>query len=235
MRILLTGFDAFDNADANPSQLAVERVSAELLESVDMPKGAEVKVDVLATCCNEAWHKLEAEVRALPKGEQFAIVLSGYAGNRNRVCLERFALNTRAYRIYDNKGHKWQEDYIDPEAPDAIRAALPLRELIEELESKGIAADVSNYAGTFVCNETYFRAMQKYNRAKNCAGVLFVHVPPPIDYVGVNPDGKPPETDERGVELTDRAISEFARALAIICKFIAVRAASREEVVAQRD
>jgi pyroglutamyl-peptidase len=233
MRILMTGFDAFEKADVNPSQLAIERVDEALLRAAGVPDGVEVKTDVLATCCNEAWHKVEAQVRAVPRGEDFAILLTGYAGNRNRVCLERFALNNRSYRIYDNKGHKWQEEYIDKDAPDALRSKLPLPDLVQELENQGIAADVSNYAGTFVCNETYFRAMQKYNENPRCKGVLFVHVPPPIDYAGVNPEGKAPENDEEGVKQTDQAISEFARAYAIIAGFVAAR--QKQEVVAQSE
>jgi pyrrolidone-carboxylate peptidase len=151
------------------------------------------------------------------------------AGNRDRVCLERFALNARAYRIDDNKGHRWQEEYIDHKAPDALRCKLPLKQMVEELEANGISADISNYAGTFVCNETYFRAMQKWQQQPNCKGIIFVHVPQPIDYVGTNPDKKVPETVEETGEMYDKAVSEFARAFALIAKFIAENGSKKEK------
>lgn len=226
MRILITGFDAFDSADVNPSQQAVERLDVRLLRDA----GVEAGVHVLRTCCNEAWLKVQAEVSAMAAGgEEFAVVLTGFAGNRDRICLERFALNTRAYRIDDNNGHKWQEEHIDENAPDALRCKLPLFELAESLNSSGFAADISNYAGTFVCNETYFRAMQKWHDKPECKGVLFVHIPHPIDYVGTNPDKKVPETTEELVDLSEKAIGEFAKAFAHIATYIAASSRKRTE------
>jgi pyroglutamyl-peptidase len=231
MRILITGFDAFDTADVNPSQQAVERVDAGLLRSAGVPESVIAKTHTLATCCNEAWFKVQAEVSALGgDGEDFAVVMTGFAGNRNKICLERFALNTRAYRIDDNQGHKWQDEHIDPDAPDAIRCKLPLFELMDSLNSDGFQADISNYAGTFVCNETYFRAMQKWQNQPNCKGIIFVHIPQPIDYTGTNPDQKVPETVEEIEEISEKAINEYARAFAHIAKFIVVKAAAKQTV-----
>lgn len=224
MHIILTGFDAFDGSDVNPSQVAVERVNSQLLRDLGIAEGVVAGTHTLVTCCNEAWAKVQAEVAAVAGKQDFAIILTGMAGNRDRVCLERFALNARAYRIDDNRGHRWQDEFIDHKAPDAIRCALPLAKIVEELERNDIRADVSNYAGTFVCNETYFRAMQKWQNQPNCKGIIFVHVPQAIDYVGVNPDKKVPETVEETAEIFDKAIAEFARAFALIAKCIAENA-----------
>jgi pyroglutamyl-peptidase len=221
MHIIFTGFDAFDGSDVNPSQVAVERLDRGLLRDVGVPHDVFEVTHTLVTCCNEAWAKVQAEVRAVAsKGEDFALILTGMAGNRDRICLERFALNVRAYRIDDNHGHRWQEEYIDSTAPDALRCQLPLFKIVEELEHNGVRADISNYAGTFVCNETYFRAMQKWQQLPNCKGIIFVHVPQPIDYVGTNPDKKVPENIDETGEMYDKAISEFRRAFAIIAKCV---------------
>jgi pyroglutamyl-peptidase len=221
MRILITGFDAFDTTDVNPSQQAVERLNEGLLRSAGVAEAVIAKTHTLATCCNEAWCTVQAEVSALAAGgEEFAVLMTGFAGNRNKICLERFALNTRAYRIDDNQGHKWQEEYLDEKAPDAIRCKLPLFELMESLNGSGFQADISNYAGTFVCNETYFRTLQKWQDDPNCRGIIFIHVPDPIDYTGTNPDQKVPETSQEIEGIREKALDEYARAFAHIVKFI---------------
>lgn len=238
MRVLITAFDAFDSADVNPSEQAVALLEKHLRgESAvstaeddgefKLPDAVNVQTQVLVTCCNDAWQALDKAVSGLPSNESFAIVMAGVAGNRTRICLERFALNVRSYRVDDNHGHRWQEEYIDKNAPDALRARLPLFDLCDHLNRNGLMADISNYAGSFVCNETYFRAMQKWHGDSRCEGIIFIHVPHPIDYVGTNANAKVPETVEEAGTLTDCALEDYARALLEIVKFISMKATAR--------
>jgi pyroglutamyl-peptidase len=179
VRCIITGFDAFGGAEYNPSQLAVELLPDILPDST--PPIALTKA-VLTTCCDEAWTLLQKEFAQVGEDERFLILLSGVAEARDTICLERFALNVRQYRLLDNRGHQWHEEHIDQQGPDAIRTALPLKELVADLHDKGYRVEISNYAGSFVCNETYYRAMRKWQKDKRCAGVLFVHLPSPARY-----------------------------------------------------
>src|SRR6185437_13907755 len=106
MRFILTGFDPFDGAEMNPSQLAIERIR-EVTSHDSQPIAAE-KV-VLSTCCDEAWSLLQKEVAQIPQGERFAIVMAGLAQTREAISLERFGLNVRTYRVADNRGHRYDE------------------------------------------------------------------------------------------------------------------------------
>lgn len=236
LRVLLTAFDAFDSADVNPSEQAVQLLQQRLGETpvppsddgeFRLPDAVNIQTEVLVTCCDDAWQKLDRAAQAIPQDESFAIVMAGLAGNRTRICLERFALNVRSYRVDDNNGHRWQEEYIDKNAPDALRCRLPLFDLCDHLNRNGLMADISNYAGSFVCNETYFRAMQKWGSSSRCQGIIFIHVPNPIDYVGTNPDAEVPQTVERAQAISERAIMEYARSLMEVVKFISMKATAR--------
>jgi pyroglutamyl-peptidase len=171
---IITGFDPFDGADSNPSQLAVESLPHVLSESEPAVTLSRV---VLTTCCDEAWTLLQKETAQLGANTRFFILLAGVAAAREAIYLERFALNVRQYRILDNRGHQWHDEYIEPKGPDALRTVAPLSEMVAKLREKGHLADISNYAGAFVCNETYYRAMYKWHPNPLCAGVLFAHLP----------------------------------------------------------
>lgn len=173
MRVFITGFDPFGRFKTNPSEQAVELLPRSVKineESVKLSRG------ILPTCCSGGWEKLKAMVKPEP-GEPYAVILCGMASTRAKITVERFALNTRHYFKPDNGDHAWDDEYIDPHGPDAIRTKVPLHPLVEWLIERGIAADISSFAGVYVCNETYYKALSTWQNDKNCMGVLFVHVP----------------------------------------------------------
>lgn len=175
MKVIVTGFDAFGTHELNPSQQAVD----ELPEFIKFKNGTEelrVAKLTLPTCCIDAWETLSKEVESEPE-MPYAIILSGLADTRDKICLERFALNVRQFRMPDNRGHQWDDEQIHDNGPDALRSRLPLRQLYEHLDKNGYAVDISNYAGTFVCNETYYRSLHRWQDDPRCRGILFVHVP----------------------------------------------------------
>lgn len=173
-QVIVTGFDPFHTHRSNPSQLAVEQLS----DTVKIDEATKVRVAklVLPTCCEGAWEQLQPAVDEISSGP-FFLLLSGLADNRDHICLERFALNVRYYRKPDNSGHTHHDEFLE-DGPDAIRTSLPLFELDKLLHRKRIPSDISNYAGTFICNETYYRSLNRWQSNKNCKGVIFVHVPP---------------------------------------------------------
>lgn len=175
VKVIVTGFNPFGSYSANPSQEAV----LELPDIVKFDdKSPEVRVAklILPTCCLEAFQTLSGEVAA-SQDESFALVLSGVAGSQDKICLERFALNVRDFRMPDNNGHIWDEEHIELDGPDALRTRVPLKDLCQHLKNAGFACDISNHAGTFVCNETYYRSLFSWQDNPNCRGILFVHVP----------------------------------------------------------
>ncbi len=179
-RVLVAGFDAFDKLDANPSQTIVETLGT----SIKLPgRKDEVLLDtlVLPTCCSKAWGKLKRKMDA-NKNEYSAVILTGVAAKREKISLERFALNIRDYRIKDNGGHQYLDELIEEDAPDALKTSFPLAAMSKALLKSGVVCEVSNHAGTFICNEVYYKALFYQEKLKQPAQVLFVHLPLPKMY-----------------------------------------------------
>ncbi len=175
IKVIVSGFDAFGGNSVNPSEKAVERLP-NFVKFDDETEAAPVAKLTLPTCCSDAWSILRAKVEQDSESD-FAVLLSGLAETRDKICLERFALNVRDFRIPDNNGHQWDEGFISPEAPDAIRSKTNIGGITKHLNRLGFAADISYNAGTFICNETYFRSLESWQDNPRCRGVLFVHFP----------------------------------------------------------
>ena len=84
-------------------------------------------------------------------------------------------------RIPDNAGRQPIDEPVWPGAPAAYFSSLPIKAIVQALRSQGLPASVSNTAGTFVCNHTFFTLMHLLHTG--AAGTPpgarggFVHVP----------------------------------------------------------
>lgn len=193
MEIIVTGFDPFGEYSSNPSADAMNLL-LDYVVTDDERSRIPVAKKVLPTCCSDSWQQLEQLVGER-QSKPFLLLITGFADRADKIELERFALNTRQYRIPDNNKHTHQDEYLDPSAPEAYRTKLPLTQLEAELAQSGYLCKISNFAGTFICNEIYFRSMQKWHENPNCVGVLFVHVPPPEKHQEARAKAELPELD----------------------------------------
>lgn len=172
-RCLITGFDAFGKYASNPSQ----RIAELLPEEFKIPRtnlSVEIDTLVIPTCCKQSW-KLIA--KQLSKSDYSSLILVGLAGGRKRIGLERFALNIRDYGIKDNNGHKYDGTPIYDGEAEALKTDLPLTHLRDTLRKKNIPVEVSNFAGSFICNEVYYQGLRHKEKNGDLKSVLFVHVP----------------------------------------------------------
>jgi pyroglutamyl-peptidase len=172
-RCLITGFDAFGKYDTNPSQ----RIAGLLPEEIKIPRtNLTVEIDTLVvpTCCKQSWRLI---AKQLSKAEYSSLILVGLAGGRKRIALERFALNIRDYGIKDNNGHKYDGTPIYEGEPEALKTDLPLTHLRDTLRKKHIPTVISNFAGSFICNEVYYQGLRYKENSSTMKSVLFVHVP----------------------------------------------------------
>ncbi len=208
-RVLVAGFDAFDNLDTNPSQIIVETLDS----SIKLPgRRGEVLLDtlVLPTCCNKAWSKLKRRLDA-NKSAYDAVILTGVAAKREKISLERFALNIRDYRIKDNGGHQYLDELIEVGAPDALKTGLSIAAISKTLVKNGVVCEVSNHAGTFICNEVYFKCLRYQEKQTHSAQVLFVHLPLPNTYARLYRALEPnrPAKREPGIALMRAAVEQI--------------------------
>lgn len=183
VRCLLTGFDPFGGAAVNPTELLVNAMPALLQSSCHdtaaQPQRIDLQRAVLPTAARAGWDKLKASIDAALaiSDDPVLIVMTGLASGSDRLQIERFALNVRDYAVPDNAGETAQDQVIDLSKPDLIRTMAPLPQLREAVLQQGYPCRISNHAGTFICNELYFKAMAYVRHNPQVAGIVFVHVP----------------------------------------------------------
>lgn len=168
--VLLTGFDAFGGADTNPSWQAVQALHGWRVQ------GCRLVAAQLPTVFGASLRRLE-ELLLAHRPE--LVLCVGQAGGRAAISLERVAINLDDAPIADNAGAQPIDQPVCPGAPAAYFSTLPLKTMLAALQAAGIAAEVSQTAGTFVCNHVFFGLMHTLARqpALRQARGGFVHVP----------------------------------------------------------
>jgi pyroglutamyl-peptidase len=89
------------------------------------------------------------------------------------------AINVNDAPLADNADAQPVDTPVVPGAPVAYFSSLPIKAMLATLQREGIAAEVSQTAGTFVCNHVFFGLMHELNqrRALRHTRGGFVHVP----------------------------------------------------------
>ncbi|WP_237223398.1 pyroglutamyl-peptidase I [Rothia nasimurium] len=195
--LLLTYFGPFEGVPINPSQ-AVAFGAQEAL-AISAPH-LTVEVHELPVEFAESSRALgELLERIKP---ELAISL-GVAAGRDKVSLERVAINLDSARIPDNAGAQLIDQPIRGDGPDAYFSTLPTRAIFEQLISQKLPVELSYTAGTFVCNHVFYELMHA------TAGAIpagFIHIPLTRAEAGEGTDataGRPQVTasaDAGGVE-----------------------------------
>lgn len=175
---LIAGFDKFGRLALNPSETIVSMLPNKL--SFAAKESVRIKSVMLPTCC-ASWSILKRTLDRF-SSKHTVLILTGVAEKRERISFERFALNIRDYRMKDNNGHKRQDELIDVRGPDGLRTAFPLVSLQKHIKKKGYPCEISNYAGTFICNEIYYRTLRYQQTHGYPQVVLFMHLAMPRKY-----------------------------------------------------
>ena len=164
--VLLTGFEPFAGETLNPSWQAVSGLQDELIA------GHLVQARCLPVEFGASLVALRRHLRTLRP----ALVLCvGQAGGRAALSLERVAINVDDARIPDNAGAQPVDTPVVARSPAAYFTDLPIKAMLAALREADIPAEVSQSAGTFVCNHVFYGLMHALRRRKVRGG--FVHVP----------------------------------------------------------
>ncbi len=168
-KLLLTGFEPFGGETINPSWQVAQGLA----------RTGVAGFEVVAQCLPTAFGVSVAVLKAaMARHRPHAVVCLGQAGGRVGLSLERVAINVDDAPIADNLGDQPHNRAIFKGAPVAYWSGLPLEAMVSAAKCVGVAAQVSNSAGTFVCNHVFYALMhhQRHATRRHCrAG--FVHVP----------------------------------------------------------
>lgn len=167
MSVLITGFEPFAGETINPSwQAALAFQSKKYV-------GHFVHVHCLPTAFGVSLQVLE---QLISQYKPSIVICIGQAGGRSTVSLERIAINIDDARIADNLGAQPIDEPVIANSPNAYFSTLPIKSIVQNLQLAGIPAEISNSAGTFVCNHVFYGLMHCVADKPNIkAG--FVHIP----------------------------------------------------------
>ena len=168
--VLLTGFDAFGGARVNPSWLAVQALDGQELNGHRWV-GAQLPTTFEGST--------EALTQLLKRHQPVLVICVGQAGGRSALSIERVAININDARIADNSGQRPLDTPVVSGGPAAYFSTLPIKAMLCALQQAGVVAEVSQSAGTFVCNHVFYGLMHalatQHGFGRTRGG--FIHVP----------------------------------------------------------
>ncbi len=166
--VLLTGFDPFGGETVNPSWQAVRRLQGAMLV------GHRIEIAMLPTAFVRS---ASALLDALDRYRPALTLCVGQAGGRDALSLERVAINTIDARIADNDSARPIDIPCVAGGPAAYFATAPIKAMRAAVAAAKIPVEVSNTAGTFVCNHVFYVLMHALASEGGHARGGFVHVP----------------------------------------------------------
>lgn len=167
MKILVTGFDPFGKEAVNPAIETVKRLP-------DTIAGAKIIKLQIPTVCHKSLRVIDT---AIAEYDPDVVLSIGQAGGRSNVTIERAGLNVDDYSIPDNEGNQPIDEPIFPDGPDAYFVTLPIKAMVQKIQSKGIPSSVSNTAGTFVCNHVTYGVCHLLATKYPGKRSGFIHIP----------------------------------------------------------
>ncbi len=168
--VLLTGFAPFDSDSVNSSWESVqalqgEQISGHTVVCAQLPVAFDVSHEQLMDLVREHHPAL--------------VICVGQATGRQAISLERVAINIADARIADNAGAKPIDKPVVSGGQPAYFTSLPIKAMLRDLSEAGLPAEVSQTAGTFVCNHLFYGLMHDLQRRRALIGVRggFIHLP----------------------------------------------------------
>lgn len=166
MKIIVTGFDPFGGETINPS--------IECVKALPEIEGVELIRLELPTVFKESAKRLNEVINDVKPD---AVLSVGQAGGRPGITMERIAINVDDARIPDNISQQPIDEAIQLDGEAAYFSTLPIKRIVKAIREAGFSAEVSNSAGTFVCNHIMYQALFAATKADKPFKAGFMHIP----------------------------------------------------------
>lgn len=168
MKVLVTGFEPFGGSEVNSSWETAVRVGQR------PPKGVCMETLLLPVSFVRAGKRIREALREKRPG---VLIMLGQRSKGEIIDIERIAINMMDASNPDNDGYHPQEQTIVDGGEAAYFSNLPVKTLRDALLHRGIPARVSNSAGLYVCNSTYYNALNEIYEQGLSTKAVFVHLP----------------------------------------------------------
>lgn len=167
MKLLLTGFEPFLGFEINPTEAVVKNLDGKQIGKftiigkilpVDFKKGP------------------EQLLKHMEEINPDAVISLGLAAGRTHITPERIAINCQDGEP-DNNGVQLTDHPIDPNGPDGYFSKLPIRKIVNQLNKAGLPAEISNTAGTYLCNNVMYSMIHDLVKREKDIPAGFIHIP----------------------------------------------------------
>lgn len=166
-KLLLTGFEPFLSFSVNPTMRIVEE-----LDGMEIA-GYEIVGQVLSVDFASSGAELLAHIEEI---EPDVVISLGLAGGRYKITPERIAINVKDGAA-DNEGFIPVDESINIEGEPGYFSTLPIRQMVNKLLEEGLPAEISNTAGTYLCNNVMYEALHYEKTVKPDMKAGFIHIP----------------------------------------------------------
>ncbi|MHA1115137.1 MAG: pyroglutamyl-peptidase I [Candidatus Heimdallarchaeum aukensis] len=165
--IILTGFEPFGESKTNPTSKLCEKINNKMF------RGYKIISYIIPLHFNKINEFIEKIFEShIPS----AFIATGQS-NRDRISIERVAINFADARIPYNCGTKPQEQKLFSDGPVAYWSTLPVRKIKEKMIENNIPTELSYSAGTYGCNQLFYSLMHYITRKRINIPAGFIHVP----------------------------------------------------------
>lgn len=165
--VLLTGFEPFGGERTNSSQEVVRRLHGTVIRRHRM-------VGAVLPCVFR--DSLPGLRRLIRRHDPVLVICLGQAGGRAAITPERVAINVDDARIPDNAGRQPVDRPVVRGGPAAYFSTLPIKAMVRDLRAAGLPAEISQTAGTFVCNHVFYGLLHALRERPDVRGG-FIHLP----------------------------------------------------------
>ncbi len=166
-KIIISAFEPFGGSGRNSSLETLNALPGILY-------GHEIVKITLPVVYGECGSLLRKTLATYDPAELTAVLCLGQAAGRGAITPEYVAVNVRHARSADNAGVTYTLTPIGDGA-DAYITALPVETMVDAMQRCGVPANISFTAGTYVCNDLMYAAIEACRPLGIPAG--FVHFP----------------------------------------------------------
>ncbi|WP_325176614.1 pyroglutamyl-peptidase I [Paenibacillus alkalitolerans] len=172
MILLLTGFEPFGDHPENPTERLVRSLDRNEFKNVIL------ETAILPVVFDKCVVKLMETVAAVRPD---AVICCGLAAGRAAVTVERIGINVKdvgdGTARRDNRGAEPHGEPIVPGGPDGLFATIPVEQIVRNIKHAEIPAEISNTAGTYICNNTLYGILYQVRERQLPIRAGFIHFP----------------------------------------------------------
>lgn len=163
-KVLISAFEPFGGLNRNASQMVMQALKSTY-------KNIDVSKIVLPVLYKTAFDKL---LSVIDEEKPDIVICMGQAGGRQKISIERIAVNINNGSIADNGGKIKTDEIIIDCGANAYFTNLPYKNMKNAANDKAV---ISYSAGTYICNDIFYRLMHRIKTADLKIKGGFFHLP----------------------------------------------------------